>query len=39
MENVAAEQGLLISNIFHTNPSNFRKIRAAKKTHSAALGG
>ena len=35
----AGEQGLLTSNIFHTNPSNFRKIQAAIKTHSAALGG
>ena len=39
MENVAGEQGLLTSNIFHTNPSNFRKIQAAIKTHSATLGG
>ena len=39
MENVAGEQGLLTSNIFHTNPLNFRKIQAAIKTHSVALGG
>ena len=35
MENVAGEQGLLTSNFFHTNPSNFPKIKAAIKTHSA----
>ena len=39
MENVAGEQGLLTSNIFHTNPSNFPKIQAAINTHSAMLGG
>ena len=39
MENVAGEQGLLTSNIFRTNPSNFRKIQAAIKTLSATLGG
>ena len=39
MENVAGEQGLLTSKIFHANPSNFRKIQAAIKTHAAALGG
>ena len=38
MENVAGEQGLLTSIIFHTNPSNFPKIQAAIKTHSAMLG-
>ena len=36
--NVAGEQGLLSSNIFHTNPSNFPKIQAATKSHSAVLG-
>ena len=38
MGNVAGEQGLLTSNIFHTNPSNFPKIQAAIKTHCAMLG-
>ena len=38
MENVTGEQGLLTSNIIHTNPSNFPKIQAAIKTHSAMLG-
>ena len=37
--NVAGEQGLLTSNIFHTNPSNFPKIQPAINTHSATLGG
>ena len=39
MENIAGEEGLLTSNVFHTNPSNFRKIQSAIKTHSATLGG
>ena len=36
---IKREQGLLTSNIFHTNPSNFQKIKAAIKTDSATLGG
>ena len=39
MENVAGEQGLLTSNIFHKKRSNFPKIQAANKTQSAMLGG
>ena len=38
-ENVAGEQVLLTSNIFHANPSNFPKFQAAINTHSAMLGG
>ena len=39
MENVVGEQGLLTSNTFHTNPSNFRKIQTDIKTYSATFGG
>ena len=39
MENVTGEQGLLTSNFFHTNPSNFPKIRAAINTCSTMLEG
>ena len=38
MENVAGEQTLLISNVFHTYHLNFSKIQAAIKTHSIMLG-
>ena len=37
-KNVAGEQGFLTSAIFHTNPSNFSKIQAPIKIHSAMLG-
>ena len=38
MENIAGEQSLLTSNIFHTNLCNFLKIETPIKIHSLMQG-